>query len=230
MTGTSSDVAFADAYVKGVKFDAKAAYDAALKNATVVPPMSGVGRKGMSTSPFLGYTGTDTPEGLSWAMEGYVNDYGIARMGEALYRKTGEKHYEEESEYFLNRARDYVNLFDSKAGFFQGRDAKGGWRVDSAAYDPRVWGYDYTETNGWGYAFSVPQDSRGLANLYGGRQGLADKLDAFFSAPETASPEFVGSYGGVIHEMTEARDVRMGMLGQSNQVAHHVAYMYDAAA
>ncbi|WP_330337260.1 GH92 family glycosyl hydrolase [Streptomyces sp. NBC_00557] len=229
MTGTSSDVAFADAYVKGVKFDAKAAYDAALKNATVVPPMSGVGRKGMSTSPFLGYTGTDTPEGLSWAMEGYVNDYGIARMGEALYRKTGEKHYEEESEYFLNRARDYVNLFDSKAGFFQGRDAKGGWRVDSAAYDPRVWGYDYTETNGWGYAFSVPQDSRGLANLYGGRQGLADKLDAFFSAPETASPEFVGSYGGVIHEMTEARDVRMGMLGQSNQVAHHVAYMYDAA-
>jgi putative alpha-1,2-mannosidase len=183
----------------------------------------------MATSPFLGYTSTDTHEGLSWAMEGYVNDYGIARMGEALYRKTGEKHYEEESEYFLNRARDYVNLFDSKAGFFQGRDAKGGWRVDSAAYDPRVWGYDYTETNGWGYAFSVPQDSRGLANLYGGRQGLADKLDAFFSTPETASPEFVGSYGGVIHEMTEARDVRMGMLGQSNQVAHHVAYMYDAA-
>jgi predicted alpha-1,2-mannosidase len=229
MTGTSSDVAFADAYVKGVKFDAKAAYQAALKNATVVPPSSGVGRKGMSTSPFLGYTSTDTAEGLSWAMEGYVNDYGIARMGEALYRKTGEKHYKEESAYFLNRARDYVKLFDSRAGFFQGRDAQGDWRVDSATYDPRVWGYDYTETNGWGYAFSVPQDSRGLANLYGGRQGLADKLDRFFATPETASPEFVGSYGGVIHEMTEARDVRMGMLGQSNQVAHHVSYMYDAA-
>ncbi|MCE3029400.1 GH92 family glycosyl hydrolase [Streptomyces sp. CMSTAAHL-2] len=229
MTGTSSDVAFADAYVKGVKFDAKAAYEAALKNATVVPPSSGVGRKGMSTSPFLGYTGTDTAEGLSWAMEGYVNDYGIAKMGAALYRKTGEKHYKEESDYFLNRARDYVNLFDPKAGFFQGKDAKGNWRVDSASYDPRVWGYDYTETNGWGYAFSVPQDTRGLADLYGGRQQLADKLDQFFATPETASPEFVGSYGGVIHEMTEARDVRMGMLGQSNQVAHHVSYMYDAA-
>ncbi|MFI2762707.1 GH92 family glycosyl hydrolase [Streptomyces echinatus] len=229
MTGTSSDVAFADAYVKGVRFDAKAAYDAAVKNATVVPPASGVGRKGMSTSPFLGYTPTDTHEGLSWAMEGYVNDYGIARMGEALYRKTGEKHYREESEYFLNRARDYVNLFDAKAGFFQGRDAKGGWRVDSAKYDPRVWGYDYTETNGWGYAFTAPQDSRGLANLYGGRQGLADKLDEYFATPETASPDHVGSYGGVIHEMTEARDVRMGMYGHSNQVAHHVIYMYDAA-
>nr|WP_086793602.1 GH92 family glycosyl hydrolase [Streptomyces thermovulgaris] len=229
MTGTSSDVAFADAYLKGVPMDAKRAYEAALKNATVVPPSSGVGRKGMTTSPFLGYTSTATHEGLSWAMEGYINDYGIARMAEALHRKTGQKRYKEEAEYFLDRARDYVNLFDAKAGFFQGRDAKGNWRVESEKYDPRVWGHDYTETNGWGYAFTVPQDSRGLANLYGGRKGLADKLDTYFSTPETASPEFVGSYGGVIHEMTEARDVRMGQYGHSNQVAHHVLYMYAAA-
>ncbi|MEU1303085.1 GH92 family glycosyl hydrolase [Streptomyces shenzhenensis] len=229
MTGTSSDVAFADAYVKGVKFDATAAYEAAVKNATVVPPSSGVGRKGMATSPFLGYTSTATGEGLSWAMEGYLNDYGIAKMGESLYKKTGEKRYKEESQYFLNRAQDYVNLFDSRAGFFQGRDAKGNWRVDSAKYDPRVWGHDYTETNGWGYAFTAPQDSRGLANLYGGRSGLADKLDEYFSTPETASPEVVGSYGGIIHEMIEARDVRMGMHGQSNQPSHHALYMYDAA-
>ncbi|MEU8576301.1 GH92 family glycosyl hydrolase [Streptomyces asoensis] len=229
MTGTSSDVAFADAFVKGVGFDAEAAYEAALKNATVVPPSSGVGRKGMSTSPFLGYTSTATHEGLSWALEGYLNDYGIARMGQALYRQTGKKHYQEEADYFLNRAQGYVHLFDPKAGFFQGKDDKGAWRVASDAYDPRVWGYDYTETNGWGYAFTAPQDSRGLANLYGGRDGLAKKLDSYFATPETASPEFAGSYGGVIHEMTEARDVRMGMYGHSNQVAHHAIYMYDAA-
>ncbi|MFJ6656919.1 GH92 family glycosyl hydrolase [Streptomyces sp. NPDC091377] len=229
MTGTSSDVAFADAYVKGVDFDAEAAYDAAVKNATVVPPTSGVGRKGMQTSPFLGYTSTATHEGLSWALEGYLNDFGIAKMGERLYEETGRKRYKEESEYFLDRAQDYVNLFDRKAGFFQGRDPAGDWRVESEKYDPRVWGYDYTETNGWGYAFTAPQDSRGLANLYGGRSGLADKLDEYLATPETASPDFVGSYGGVIHEMTEARDVRMGMYGHSNQVAHHALYMYDAA-
>ncbi|KYK14870.1 MULTISPECIES: GH92 family glycosyl hydrolase [Streptomyces] len=229
MTGTSSDVAFADAYVKGVDFDAKAAYDAAVKNATTVPPSSGVGRKGMATSPFLGYTSTETHEGLSWALEGYLNDYGIAKMGEKLYEETGEKRYAEESAYFLNRAQDYVNMFDAKAGFFQGKDLAGKWRVDSEKYDPRVWGHDYTETKGWGYAFTAPQDSRGLANLYGGRKGLGDKLDEYLSTPETASPEFVGSYGGVIHEMTEARDVRMGMYGHSNQVANHALYMYDAA-
>ncbi|MFI5754806.1 GH92 family glycosyl hydrolase [Streptomyces sp. NPDC051569] len=229
MTGTSSDVAFADAYVKGVDFDAEAAYEAALKNATVVPPTSGVGRKGMETSPFVGYASTQTHEGLSWSMEGYVNDYGLAEMGEALYKKTKKERYKEEASYFRNRAQNYVSLFDTKAGFFQGRNLQGDWRVPSEKFDPRVWGYDYTETNGWGYAFTAPQDSRGLANLYGGRSGLADKLDTYFATPETAGAEFVGSYGGVIHEMTEARDVRMGQYGHSNQVAHHATYMYDAA-
>ncbi|MFJ4918531.1 GH92 family glycosyl hydrolase [Streptomyces sp. NPDC088725] len=229
MTGTSSDVAFADAFVKGVDFDAEAAYEAALKNATVAPPSSGVGRKGMDTSPFLGYTSTATGEGLSWAMEGYLNDYGIGQMGQALYKKTKNPRYKEESQYFLNRAQDYVELFDPQADFFQGRDLNGDWRVPSAQFDPRIWGYDYTETNGWGYAFSAVEDTRGLANLYGGRDALGKKLDTFFSTPETASSEVAGSYGGVIHEMTEARDVRMGMYGHSNQVGHHITYMYDAA-
>ncbi|MET9296854.1 GH92 family glycosyl hydrolase [Streptomyces sp. NPDC003077] len=228
MTGTSSDVAFADAYAKGVDFDAEAAYDAAVKNATVAPPSPGVGRKGMDTSPFLGYTSTRTREGLSWALEGYLNDFGIARMGRALYDKTGERRYREESAYFLNRARQYVHLFDDRVGFFQGKDENGHWRLPPDSYDPRVWGHDYTETNGWSYAFPAPQDTRGLANLYGGRSALAKKLDAYFSTPETGSREFAGSYNNVIHEMTEARDVRMGMYGHSNQPAHHIAYLYDA--
>ncbi|MFE7133775.1 GH92 family glycosyl hydrolase [Streptomyces sp. NPDC057638] len=229
MTGTSSDVAFADAHVKGVRFDAEAAYEAALKNATVMPPAPGVGRKGMETSPFQGYASTATHEGLSWSLEGYLNDYGLATMARSLHQKTGKARYREEADYFLGRARNYVTLFDAKAGFFQGRDRTGAWRVPSERYDPRVWGHDYTETNGWGYAFTAPQDSRGLANLYGGRAALGQKLDTYFATPETASPEFQGSYGRIIHEMTEARDVRMGMYGHSNQVAHHVPYMYNAA-
>lgn len=229
MTGTSSDVAFADAYVKGVEFDAEAAYAAAVKNATVAPPHPGVGRKGMTTSPFLGYTSTDTREGMSWALEGYLNDFGIARMGKALYEKTKKPRYKEESAYFLSRGQNYVKHFDRQVGFFQGRDARGSWRLPPATFDPRVWGHDYTETNAWTFAFTAPQDTRGLANLYGGRAALAKKLDAYFSTPETASKEFAGSYGQVIHEMTEARDTRMGMYGHSNQPSHHIAYVYDAA-
>ncbi|WP_209622295.1 GH92 family glycosyl hydrolase [Saccharothrix coeruleofusca] len=228
MTGTSSDVAFADAFVKGVEdFDAKSAYDAAVKNATVAPPSAGVGRKGLETSIFTGYTSTASHEGMSWAIEGYVNDYGIANMAKKLHERTGEAKYLESYEYFTNRAQNYVHMFDPGAKFFQGRNPDGTWRVPADEYDPRVWGYDYTETDGWNMAFSVPHDGQGLANLYGGRDGLAKKLDDFFATPETG--KFTGSYNGVIHEMTEARDVRMGQLGHSNQVSHHITYMYDYA-
>ncbi|MGX2993914.1 GH92 family glycosyl hydrolase [Streptomyces sp. JNUCC 64] len=227
MTGTSTDAAFADAHLKGVRADAELVYEAALKNATVVPTTAGTGRKGMAASPFLGYTGTEVREGLSWAVEGYVNDHAIARLAGELHRRTGRARYREEAAYFLDRARGYPLLFDARTGFFQGRDGRGRWRWEPAEYDPRVWGHDYTETNGWGYAFPAPHDTRGLANLYGGRERLAEKLDAYFTTPETA--RFPGSYGRVIHEMTEARDTRMGQYGHSNQVAHHVAYLYGAA-
>ncbi|WKB36472.1 glycoside hydrolase family 92 protein [Terrilactibacillus sp. S3-3] len=41
--------------------------------------------------------------------------------------------------------------------------------------------------NGWNIAFQVPQDGQGLANLYGGRQKLASKLDTFFSTSAAAA-------------------------------------------
>ncbi|MFY1669737.1 GH92 family glycosyl hydrolase [Plantactinospora sp. WMMB334] len=240
MTGTSSDVAFADAYVKGVRgFDAKAAYRAAVRNATVAPPganpnNTSVGRKGLQTSIFAGYTSSAVSEGVSWALEGYINDFGIANMAAALAEdpttpEAERAGYRSDAEYFRNRAQNYIHMFDPNVEFFQGRDAAGEWKSDPDGYDPRVWGHDhdYTETNGWNFAFHVPHDGQGLANLYGGRAALAEKLDEFFATPETA--KFPGSYGGTIHEMVEARDVRMGMWGFSNQVSHHIPWMYTYA-
>lgn len=231
MTGTSSDVAFADVFVKGVKnFDSAAAYDAALKNATVIPPHSGVGRKGMEYSQFLGYAATETHAGLSWAMAAYLNDFGIAQFARALAEQPGprQREYAEHAEYFLSRSQQYINLYDPSIGFFQGKSKAGAFRLRAAEYDPRVWGHDYTETNGWNMAFDAPHDGEGLANLFGGRGALAEKLDLFFRTPETGT--FPGGYGGVIHEMLEARDVRMGQLGMSNQPSYHIPYMYNYAA
>jgi predicted alpha-1,2-mannosidase len=238
MTGTSSDAAFADALVKGVPgLDERDTYDAAVKNATVAPPGdpwdSNVGRKGELVAPFLGYTPSRVSEGVSWALEGDINDFGIANMAGKLASEThsrdARRRLHEEREYFLSRSQNYVNLFDPAIRFFQGRDASGRWKSSPKDYDPLVWGHehDYTETDGWNFAFHTPHDGQGLANLYGGRDALAHKLDTFFSIPETAN--FPGSYGGTIHEMIEARDVRMGQWGFSNQVSHHIPYMYDYA-
>lgn len=231
MVGTSSDVAFADAWRKGVQgFDPAEAYAAALKNATVVPPARHVGRKGMARSTFRGYADTDTHEGMSWSMEGALNDFGIAGMADALAQQTPDaaarERYATEALYFRHRAAGYAALFDPAIGFFQGRTPDGGWRLDAAHYDPREWGNDYTESSGWTFAFTAPHDGEGLAALYGGRDALATKLDTFFATPETAQAALSGSYRGVIHEMTEARDVRMGMYAHSNQTAHHIPWMY----
>jgi putative alpha-1,2-mannosidase len=189
-----------------------------------------VGRKGLATSIFLGYTPTTVGESVSWALEGFLNDFGIGNMAAELARRARPhspevKRYQEESGYYLSRALGYVHLFDEKIDFFQGFDADHRPRLTPAEYDPRVWGNDYTETDGWNFAFHVPHDGNGLANLYGGRDKLAAKLDTFFATPETA--QYPGSYGGTIHEMTEARDVRMGQYGHSNQPSHHICYMYD---
>ncbi|MBN6546751.1 GH92 family glycosyl hydrolase, partial [Actinacidiphila bryophytorum] len=234
MTGTSSDVAFADAFAKGVdNFDAKAAYEAAVKNATVVPTAGGVGRKGLSTSVFNGYTSTSVDGSVSWSLDGYINDYGIgmmaARLAKAPHTSVADRdRYQEESAYFLGRAQNYTTLFNPGVGFFEGRKADGSWRVPDASYDPQQWGNEYTETNAWNYAFTVPQDPNGLAALYGGQKGLEKKLDAFFGTQETADGD-AGGYGGTIHEMLEARDVRMGELGMSNQPSFGIPYMYDYA-
>lgn len=221
MTGTSSDAAFADAYLKGVRnFDVRSAYEAALRNATVAPPVDRVGRKGLGRSIFLGYTPASTESGLSWTLEGCVNDFAIANLAGALGDRDNHR-------YFLDRACNYVHAFDPATGFFQGRKENGRWRQAASQYDPRAWGGDYVETNGWNTAFTVPHDGAGLAALLGGRDALAARLDEFFATPETGRAR--GAYWRTIHEMPEARDVRMGQYGHSNQPSHHIPYMYAYA-
>ncbi|MGX6608110.1 GH92 family glycosyl hydrolase [Micromonosporaceae bacterium Da 78-11] len=228
MTGTSSDVAFADAYLNGALPTATAleAYDAALKNATVLPPANNVGRKSLDRSIFLGYTPDSQGESVSWGLEGYINDHGIGLMAAKLAkdRRTPVARRDtlaEESAYFLDRAQNYVQMFDDKTGFFRPKTAAGAV-AGGANFDPTAWWGPYTETNAWNFAFHAPFDIDGLASLYGGSPGLVKKLDEFFATPETGG-------GGNIHEMIEARAVRMGQLGMSNQPSHHIPYLYAAA-
>jgi len=232
MVGTSADVAFSDAWLKGVhNFDVQSFYQAALKDATVVSPLLGTGRKGLQRSVFNGYTDYAIKEGFSWSMDGYIADFAIGNLASALAAQRDQHdpygaHYAEDADYFHDRALDYVNLFHPGIGFFVARDEQGRWRYTQQNFDPLRWGDDYTETNAWNMAFHAPQDGAGLAALYGGRQALGAKLDQFFSTPGIYH---VGGYGEPIHEMFEAQAVRMGQYGHSNQPSHHIIYMYDYA-
>ncbi|WP_307610330.1 GH92 family glycosyl hydrolase [Pseudarthrobacter sp. W1I19] len=233
MTGTTSDVIFADAITAGVPgLHALDAYDSALHNATVVSPDPRVGRKGVRSQTFRGYTDTRVPEGMSWTIDSAINDFGISQLAVHLLKALPPGHPRLEglaadAEYYSARAARYAIVFDQRIGFFQGRNDDGTWRVPATRdYDPAQWGHDYTETNGWGTAFTAPHDGAGLATLHGGPAALEKQLDLFFATPETGRENVRGSYDITIHEMAEARDVRMGMLGLSNQPAHHIPFMY----
>lgn len=231
MTGTTTDTVFASLAAAGLPgIDLAAAYQSALKNATVPAPCARVGRKRLADAIFLGYTPSDLPEGLSWTLDNALNDWGAAVLARTLLERDASGpdagRLRTEYEYFARRSLAYRRVFHRRLGFFIGRTADGAWRVSEDAYDPATWGFDYTETNGWGTAFTVPHDGDGLARLHGGPAGLGAALDRFFAARETGDEAVAGSYGRVIHEMPEARDVRMGMLGLSNQPAHHIPFMY----
>lgn len=231
MTGTTSDTVFADLVAKGVDgFDVEQAYRSAVRNATVPSPDRRVGRKGSLRGDLRGYVDTATAEGMSWTLDAAINDWGVAVLAGVLAARAavagdgdGERRYRAEREWFARRSLRYRNVFDGERGFFIGRTPDGAWRA-GGDFDPDVWGDDYTETNAWGTMFTAPHDGAGIVDLHGGPAAFDSAFARFLRRPETGATDRSGSYGFVIHEMTEARDVRMGMLGLSNQPAHHIPF------
>lgn len=225
MVGTSSDQIFADAERWGIGFDEQAAFETAWRNACEPSADPRQGRKGIARGRFTGYISSDVPEGMSWSIENAIADAGIARFASRLAARGGggAARWTAYARYFGNRALSYRMLFDPERRFFRGKDA-GGRFLET--FDPRTWGGDNVETNGWGMSVSPVHDGAGLAELYGGRDGLRVHLDRLFAEPETADVAFAGSYGAVIHEQREARAQRSGMCALSNQPAHHIPWMH----
>jgi predicted alpha-1,2-mannosidase len=220
MVGSHADSIFADAYLKGVQsFDVQSAYASMLKNALVASDHGALGRKGNEVSIFKGYVPTSTYESAAWSLENYVNDFGIARLAAAL----GDSLH---AEYFRGRALRYSELFSHEVGFFRGRKPDGSWRTSAADFNPREWGYEFTEGNAWHYCVAANHDPEGMAALYGSRAALSTKIDEVLSADR----QFLrGSYPSVIHEMVEAYDTNMGQYAHANQPTHHMLYMYNYA-
>ena len=221
MVGTSSDVIFADAMLRGAELTAEQwqlAYQSALKNASMsdFQEASG-GRDGIDKGLFLGYMPGGSQK-FSWSIEGYINDAGIANMAKELSDMDAYT-------YYKSRATNYVNLFRDGDGvenkWLAAKNADGSWTRSKV--DPFAFHDDYTETTALNMACSVPQDGQGLANLYGGRAALAEKLDQLFET--TLETDTVGANRG-IHERREAQEVKMGEYGHSNQPSHHIPYMY----
>ena len=219
MVGNHAASLLADAWVKGVRtFDPKKALEAMYHEATNKGPYGpSNGRDGWKEYFTLGYVPyPEYREAVAKTLEFCYDDFCAMQVA----RLTGNSFYEG---VFGRQIFNYKNVYDSSTRFMRGRNSKGEWTPN---FDPKEWGGPYTEGSAWHYHWSVFHDIQGLINLMGGDHNFVAKLDSVFSEPNTFK---VGTYGRVIHEMSEMAMINMGQYAHGNQPIQHMIYLYDYA-
>lgn len=207
MTGYHAIPVLADAILKDWPgLDAERAYTAMLKSAHQ-------DIRGVPDYIEYGYLPQDKAGGsVTITLEYAFDDWCIAQVAKKL-GKTADY------ATFMNRAKSYTHLFDPATGFMRAKNSDGKF---VEPFDPFWSEHDfdksqYIEGNAWQHSFFVPHDVRGLANLYGGNEGLLAKLEELFSASsemhgENISPDASGFIGQYAH---------------GNEPSHHIAYLYN---
>jgi predicted alpha-1,2-mannosidase len=220
MIGSNSASLIADSYLKGIRgYDINTLYEAILKNTEGVGPVSSVGRLGADYYNKLGYVpyNVGINENAARTLEYAYADFCIWKLAQELKRP------KEEIDLFAKRAMNYKNVFDPGRKLMRGRNEDGTFQ---SPFSPYKWGDAFTEGNSWHYTWSVFQDIAGLADLMGGREKFAAKLDSIFEVP----PVFDYSYYGiVIHEIREMQIMDMGNYAHGNQPIQHMIYLYNYA-
>ena len=197
--GSNGDIVVADAYVKGLKgIDWRAAYQGLVKDAEVSPQdQFKEGRGGLQDWHRLGYLsieGVDRP--ASKQMEYAYNDFAVATLAKGL-GKPGD--YEK----YLKRSDNWRNLWNPELesrgfkGFIWSRHANGSWKQPFNAKESCSFGGDtFYEGSTWTYSLFVPQDVKKLAEMSGGKERFAARLDTFFNGEfEMANePGFLAPY------------------------------------
>jgi len=219
MIGNHAISLLADAWAKGIRtFDPKEALDAYYHEAMNKGPWGPAnGRDGVKEYNELGYVPyPNYRESTAKTLEYAYDDY----CGYELARMIGNKKY---MEIFEKPMYNYKNVYDPSTRFMRGKGIDGTWTKN---FDPIEWGGPFTEGNAWHYHWSVFQDTKGLINLMGGYQNFTAKLDSVFSEPNKVK---VGTYGGMIHEMTEMVMADLGQYAHGNQPIQHMVYLYNYA-
>jgi predicted alpha-1,2-mannosidase len=202
MIGYHSASVISEACLKGVKgFDANKALATCVKTAQLDS------YRGIGLYKKLGYVPYDLEgESLSKTMEYAFDDYAIACLAKKL-KNTAV------NDEFIKRSQNFKHLFNPLTKFMQPKDSKGDFEVK---FNPKEYSKHITESNGWQYFWSAPQDINGLISLTGGKIAFEQKLDSMFaSAPSNSDSLPIFSTGMI------------GQYAHGNEPSHHIAYLYD---
>lgn len=187
------------AYLRGLNdFDIDKAYQLLLNNATkeggVRPYISEYMEKGYISTPEVKapHVETKAKAGVSKTLEYAYDDYAVALLAKALGDTVNHQ-------VFMERSKNYKNVFDTSTNFMRGRLENGEWVKDFNPEYP-YYEYMYREANAWQVSFFAPHDMKGLVALYGGADNFEAKLDSLFSVPWNPNyiarnvSSFIGQY------------------------------------
>ncbi|QXP57560.1 glycoside hydrolase family 92 protein [Cellulophaga sp. HaHa_2_95] len=190
MTGASATPFMVSAIQKGiVKNDIEEMYQALKKNHMLNGIMGKAGYEhttnlggGLKYYIENGFVPYPIPEGdfgshqdgASMTMEYAYQDWTLAQLAKKL-------NHTEDYEYFMKRASNYKNVFDTEMGWMRPKNVKGEWKKD---YDPYQVENGFIESNGAQSTWFVPHDLKGLASLMGGEEAAVEKLHMQFEKAE----------------------------------------------
>jgi len=222
MVGNNSASVVADAYLKSGQnhqYDIETLYEALIHGANNAGPLTAVGRAGANYYNKLGYVPYDVGinENAARTLEYAYDDFTIYQLAKALNKP------KKEIKLYKKRSLNYKNLFDPETKLMRGKNENGEFM---APFNPFKWGDAFTEGNSWHYTWSVFHDIEGLADLMGGHEAFAAKLDEVFSLPPIFDESY---YGFIIHEIREMQVANMGQYAHGNQPIQHMPYLYNYA-
>jgi len=219
MLGNHAISLLTDAWAKGIRtFNPDSALAAYYHEATNKGPWGGAnGRAGWKEYFEEGFVSFPESQGSTAQTLEYAYDdfcgYHLAKM----------VHNDFYAGVFARQMYNYKNVWDPATRLMRGRMKNGEWVPN---FDPIAWGGPYTEGNAWHWTWSVFHNVQGLIDLMGGPANFTAKIDSVFTMPNTVH---VGSYGTMIHEMTEMVDANMGQYAHGNQPIQHMIYLYSYA-
>ncbi len=178
MIGSHSDSVIGEAWVKGITdFDLEAAY-AGLREHAVEGGQPYGSRDGIDEWTSRGWLSTQHGGAVSRTLEYAYNDFCLAQLADEL----GEQ---DDYEMFMERSKNYENLWHPTDKYFWGKDDAGQWEANFSPWLYYDW---YTEGNCRHWRWFAPHDVPGLIGLFGGADEFEAELTQFF---EFSDPDVV---------------------------------------
>ena len=230
MTGASSTPFIVGAYMKGLRgFDVETAYEGLKKNHSLEGMMARAGYEhdtavggGMRFYLENGYVPHPNPDtdfteafhkdGSGQTLEYAFQDWTLGQFALALGKT-------EDAALYLQRSRNYRNLWNPDLGWMWNRGVDGAWQepVDLLRYH-----HGWVESNAVQATWYVPHDLAGLASLMGGPDAAAEKLNASFEAAK-----YHGFVSSKSHDKEKTAQNRRVMINYGNQPSMQTAMIFN---